>query len=267
MNGVIIGRFMPPHNGHRYLIDFATGTVDTLYVLVCTLPHEPIPGPLRYQWVQDLAPTARVIHITEAIPAARRGEQGATKIWARAIKNAVAEPIETVFASEEYGWELANHLHATYIPVDPNRRNIPISATEVRADPWGTWDFLPDGVRRWYLRHIAVIGDPVRAERLATALKTVLIRDYTAFYHSVWDTRPNASARKLPHAVMERARAATQEAMYAHARAFVVHDVPDHHALSRLPRLDYVLPAEETSRETILTALRATLPSQKSSDA
>ena len=41
--GLIIGKFMPPHLGHQYLVDFARNYVDELNVLVCSLKSEPIP--------------------------------------------------------------------------------------------------------------------------------------------------------------------------------------------------------------------------------
>ena len=43
-NGVIIGKFMPLHAGHRYLIETARAQVENLTVLVCSLENEPIPG-------------------------------------------------------------------------------------------------------------------------------------------------------------------------------------------------------------------------------
>ena len=42
--GLIIGKFMPPHEGHRALIEFAASRCDTLTVLVGALKHEPIPA-------------------------------------------------------------------------------------------------------------------------------------------------------------------------------------------------------------------------------
>ncbi|HNV70453.1 MAG TPA: adenylyltransferase/cytidyltransferase family protein, partial [Candidatus Ozemobacteraceae bacterium] len=45
--GLIIGKFLPPHRGHQFLIDFARRHCRKLTVLVCTLQREPIPGRLR----------------------------------------------------------------------------------------------------------------------------------------------------------------------------------------------------------------------------
>ena len=136
MHGIIIGRFMPPHRGHLYLADFAATLVDRLTVLVCSLSWEPIAGDLRFAWMQELCPHSRVVHITEEIPAARRDQPGAIAIWADAVRRYVHEPVDVVFASEPYGWELAEQLGARCVEVDPARESIPVSASVIRENPY-----------------------------------------------------------------------------------------------------------------------------------
>jgi len=66
--GFLLGKFMPVHRGHMYLIECARSQVRRLTVLVCTLEKEPIPGDLRYRWVRDLYPEANVQHLTDEKP-------------------------------------------------------------------------------------------------------------------------------------------------------------------------------------------------------
>ena len=41
---MILGKFLPPHLGHQFLVDFGRHYVDELLVLVCTLAREsPVP--------------------------------------------------------------------------------------------------------------------------------------------------------------------------------------------------------------------------------
>jgi cytidyltransferase-like protein len=47
--GMLLGKFLPPHLGHVYLVEFASRYVDRLSVVVCTLDRESIPGDLRYR--------------------------------------------------------------------------------------------------------------------------------------------------------------------------------------------------------------------------
>jgi cytidyltransferase-like protein len=52
MSGLIIGKFMPPHQGHKYLVDFARNYCGKLTVMVCSIQQEPIEGKLRYEWMK-----------------------------------------------------------------------------------------------------------------------------------------------------------------------------------------------------------------------
>lgn len=181
MIGVVIGRFMPPHRGHQYLIDFSRGMVDRLYVLVCTLSWEPIPGDLRFRWMQELCPSCTVVHITEEIPEARRDNPGAPAIWADTIRRYVPEPVTHVFASEDYGWNVASEMGAAFVPVDPARHSIPVSASAIRANPFGNWEYIPQPVRPYFVRHVAVLDAPELARTVARKLGTVVVESYGRF--------------------------------------------------------------------------------------
>ncbi|MFP4151573.1 MAG: adenylyltransferase/cytidyltransferase family protein [Alkalispirochaeta sp.] len=243
MNGVIIGRFMPPHSGHLYLIDFARHMVDRLYILVCTLSHEPIPGELRYRWVQELAPECETVHITEEIPEARRGAAGATAIWARTVRDAIPDGVARVFASEEYGWDLARELKARFVPVDPSRNNIPVSATAIRRDPYGMWRFIPPVVRPWYVRHLAVVAAPEVTEALAAALKTVVVHSYRTFLENfrVSHAPTFATDDPVPEEIIRDGATAAAVALARHANRILLYDLSDPHELSGIKMIDGVV--------------------------
>ncbi|HUX11739.1 MAG TPA: adenylyltransferase/cytidyltransferase family protein [Spirochaetia bacterium] len=220
--GVVIGRFMPPHAGHIYLVDFARNFCDRLTVLVCTLPGEPIPGELRFRWMQQLFPGCDIVHITDEIPEAKKDSPGSTSIWARTIRRYVPTGVDFVFASEDYGKQLAVDLGAAFIAVDPARSVFPVSATEIRKDPIGNWKFIPPPVRPYYLRRICVVSDSalnptIPQDELARALarecSTLYVTDYARFWLSRSD---NAfSADSLDELL--RAQAASEAAIAAQA--------------------------------------------------
>src|SRR5262249_9084139 len=66
--GLVIGKFMPPHRGHQYLIEAARSRVERLTVLLFTKPGEPIPGDLRYAWMTRLFPDVPILLITDDGP-------------------------------------------------------------------------------------------------------------------------------------------------------------------------------------------------------
>ena len=156
--GVVIGRFMPPHNGHRYLIDFAAAYADRVTVFVCTLSHEPIPGELRYQWMSEIfpSPAIRVVHITQEIPEASRQNPNSPQIWAQALLPYLDSPADYLFASEDYGKPLAQAFGALFIPVDPTRNTISTSATTIRQNPLQNWKYIPAPVRPYFVQLLEI---------------------------------------------------------------------------------------------------------------
>ncbi|WP_460051962.1 adenylyltransferase/cytidyltransferase family protein [Spirochaeta dissipatitropha] len=157
--GLVLGRFMPPHNGHRFLIDFARSMVDELDIFLCSLPDEEIPGTLRYDWMRELYPECRIVHCTEAIPEAGRNNPNAPSLWAAYIQPRLKHKADYVFASEDYGELLAQSLGAEFISVDISRSNIPVSGRAVRQDPFLNWKHLPVPVRPYFAR---IFGFPAR---------------------------------------------------------------------------------------------------------
>ena len=105
--GFILGKFMPPHHGHLFLCDTALNMVDELTVLVCSIDTEPINGALRFQWMHEALPNARVIHMHRDIPQEPDDHPDFWNIWREAIREHHPEPIDKVFASEPYVFRLA----------------------------------------------------------------------------------------------------------------------------------------------------------------
>jgi NadR type nicotinamide-nucleotide adenylyltransferase len=157
-HGLILGKFMPPHAGHQYLVEFAMNFVQRLTVLVCTLDREPIAGRLRYQWMRELFPQARIVHVTQDLPQEPSEHPRFWDIWRQVVQEAAGAPIDFVFASEAYGHRLAQQVGATFIPVDLGRETVPVSGTAIRAKPLANWRFLPECVRPYFVKRICLFG-------------------------------------------------------------------------------------------------------------
>lgn len=149
-NGFLLGKFMPPHAGHLLLCDVARRHCARLTVLVCWLPDDPVPGPLRLRWMQALYPDCRVLGHGAVVPQAPDEHPDFWRIWRGIVQRAHPEPIATVFASEPYGERLAAEVDARFHPVDIARARVSLSATMVRANPARHWRDLPVPVRDWY---------------------------------------------------------------------------------------------------------------------
>lgn len=153
--GLILGKFMPLHKGHMALIEFALKQCDELIVLVSASDDEPIPGEVRYKWLEqtfkdDSRVKPMLLMYDEAVlsEASDSGE-GVSKLWANYLKEKLP-PIDVLFASEAYGAYMGRFLNCETVIFDEPKKIVPISAVQLREDPTKYWDLLPDVVRDYY---------------------------------------------------------------------------------------------------------------------
>lgn len=171
--GLVIGKFLPPHRGHQFLIDTAVALSEQGVVIVCAKPTDPIPGTLRQQWLQELHPAARVLLIDD------RYDETDSAVWAANTVRWLGRAPDAVFTSEDYGDRYALLLGARHVCVDRARLTVPISGTAVRNDPYAHWEHLGPPVRAWFAKRVCVLG----AESTGT---TTLARDLAARLQTVW---------------------------------------------------------------------------------
>lgn len=195
--GFLLGKFLPPHNGHVLLGEFARAYADELTILVCTLAREPIPGGLRLAWMRELFPTCRVVHLDRDVPQEPAEHPEFWSIWRDIVRAAHPEPIDFVFASEAYGHRLAAEAGATFVPVDPLRLAVPVSGTRVREDPFACWAHLPVPVRAHYVKTVCLFGPEssgktTLATALAARLGTTLVPEYGRTYTDAFGTEVEA---------------------------------------------------------------------------
>jgi HTH-type transcriptional regulator, transcriptional repressor of NAD biosynthesis genes len=171
--GLVIGKFYPPHRGHKFLIDTALSQVDHLDVLICARPEQTIPGELRAQWLREMHPSACVRAIDDP------GEDDNSEFWAQYTVQILGSAPDVVFTSEDYGETYARFLGCRHVMVDHERIHVPVSARAIRAAPLRHWEYLEPCVRAYFAKRISVIG----AESTGT---TTLARDLAAHCHTVW---------------------------------------------------------------------------------
>ncbi|MCA9794031.1 MAG: AAA family ATPase, partial [Candidatus Eremiobacteraeota bacterium] len=186
-SGVVLGKFMPVHNGHRYLIDFARHYCDELTIVVGSLACEPIPGTLRVEWMRELYPAQRVVHVTDENPQYPHEHPDFWAIWRQTLQRALGHKPDYLFASEEYGQRLAEELGASYVPTNGLRGLVAVSGSQIRQDPETHWQHLPSCVRPYFVRRICVFGPEssgksTLAERLASHYQTVWVPEYARLY-------------------------------------------------------------------------------------
>lgn len=163
--GLIVGKFMPPHFGHMYLIEEAAKQCDILYVLVYSNPDPPkfnserrkalimqhfverygMKGPhgctMMYRSARDIdAPFDFADDYTQ---------RETLKRYIEGVRSMIKYP-DVVFTSEDYGPGFAEHLGVDHVMIDKERNNYPISGTKARSDIYANFPMLPPVTRKFY---------------------------------------------------------------------------------------------------------------------
>ncbi|GAB3708384.1 multifunctional transcriptional regulator/nicotinamide-nucleotide adenylyltransferase/ribosylnicotinamide kinase NadR [Spirosoma flavus] len=177
--GLVFGKFMPVHKGHLALIDFARKQCDHLIVSMTVTSVDRIDPNTRLGWLTELLapyPTIEVVTASDDFHDPTLPLWEATKLWAAFIKRRFPE-VSVFFASEEYAIPLAHHSGLRYVPFDPPRQQVPVSATLIRQQPAQYWEFIPDVVRPFFVKKVCLfgpesVGKTTLAQQLATAYQT-----------------------------------------------------------------------------------------------
>jgi cytidyltransferase-like protein len=149
--GLIVGRFDPPHLGHSHMIDWAAQRCDALVVFVNTSPdRDRAPGHLRAGWLAELHPDVTVIEVRHRLATDFDDEQ----LWGKWMalfgeQWPHDDGPHAVFSSDDYVVELARRFGAVHVVVDAERITVPISATQIRAEPASHLHHLAAPVRAW----------------------------------------------------------------------------------------------------------------------
>lgn len=198
--GLVLGKFMPIHNGHLHLINTAAEQCEKLFVMVCSLKGEPINGYLRYNWVKSIYENNKnieIIHVQdenpqkpeELIGICPRGSHTEVfykSFWVPTVYNRI-KLLNAIFTSEDYGDEFAKYLSVEHVLVDIERKTHPISGTSIRNNPYTNWDFIPNEVKPYFTKRIVLMGPEstgksTLVKKLATHYGVDYVEEYGRTY-------------------------------------------------------------------------------------
>lgn len=191
--GLILGKFMPLHKGHEYLINYGLYNCDVLHVVICSISKEPIDGDLRYKWIEksfidEICEGKLILHHLKEDwmpqePSDCVSEDAFFGCWAGVMEGLCKTKFDYMFASEMYVHRLAKELGCEPVLVDLKREMIPISGTMIRENPIGNWKFISKHVKSHFAKRVLVIGGESTGKSTMTKMldEYYTERDYLAF--------------------------------------------------------------------------------------
>jgi NadR type nicotinamide-nucleotide adenylyltransferase len=164
--GLVLGKFMPCHAGHIYLIRTALEQCDNVILLCCSLKCEPIDGRLRYTWLlenfwKEVSEKKLLLdHIEEELPQFPYVRPNFWHTWERLITEHLhgLPKIDAFFTSETYGDKLAEVFKCAHVCVDIKRSTYPVSGTKVRENPIENINYVGSNIGFYYAKKIVFAG-------------------------------------------------------------------------------------------------------------
>jgi NadR type nicotinamide-nucleotide adenylyltransferase len=160
VNGLVMGKFYPPHAGHHALIRRAASECDRVVVVVVASAAETIPVADRVAWLAAEHAGEGNVRIVGArcdAPLDVTDDvvwRAHVAVVAAAARVGGAPVVDVVYSGEEYGTELAARLGAKHVRVERDGR----SSTAVRRDLAGMWDDLAPATRAGLTTRVVVLG-------------------------------------------------------------------------------------------------------------
>ncbi len=191
--GIIVGRFMPLHSGHRFLIEQALEQLDELVLVLCSAKTDPMAGLLRTIWLRELYPKLQIVHIKDKNTFAYEFTE-MHEYWAKTIHKHLKKEVHFLFSSEKYGYELARWLGMEHIPIDVKRKYFPFTTAELRHFPLRHWEFIPDNIKPFFTKKVVIygpesVGKTTMAKWLAEKFDTLWCPEYSRSYLEIRNQR------------------------------------------------------------------------------
>lgn len=128
--GLIIGKFCPLHQGHALLINQAAAQVEQLWIVVCGSSKHPFSLTDRQNWLEQSFPQHRILTLDQD-----QFDDQSQLAWVQALQPVLPPKGSLYFTSESYGENYATLLGMQHRAVDPDRVQVPISATQIMDAP------------------------------------------------------------------------------------------------------------------------------------
>ena len=181
-HALVVGKFAPLHRGHQLVLDAATAHAPLLTIVIWSNPDfATMPNDVRANWLRELYPHATVI-VGHDAPSNDAPDVDQRRYVAALLQRHGATP-DVVFSSEAYGPGFAASLGVSHEFVDPDRKTVSVSGTQVRSDVHAHRDSLDPRVYRHFVERVVFLGaestgKSTLAARMADEFATAFVPEY-----------------------------------------------------------------------------------------
>ena len=188
--GLALGKFAPLHKGHQYLLDVALSEMDEVTAIIYDCPETiSVPLCVRADWIRKLYPRVQVVEAWDGPTEVGETPEIKQRHEDYILKQLHLGTFTHFYSSEFYGEHMSVALGAVNRTVDRARQFMPISATQIRSDPFAFREYVPPLVYRDLIANVVFLGAPstgktTMAARLAEEYDTIWMPEYGREY---WD--------------------------------------------------------------------------------
>jgi NadR type nicotinamide-nucleotide adenylyltransferase len=210
--GLTLGKFAPLHRGHQLLIETALSEMDELSVIIYDCPETTaVPLCVRAEWIRRLYPEVRLIEAWDGPTEVGEAPEIRKKHEDYILRRLALSGFTHFYSSEFYGEHMSLALGAANRIVDDVRREVPVSGTEIRKNPYALREYLDPRVYRDLITNVVFLGAPstgktTLARRLADVYGTVWMPEYGREYWERQQVGRRLSAEQLTELAEEHVR-------------------------------------------------------------
>jgi len=180
--GMYGGNFDPLHIGHLNCMITAACMCEELYIILSySEKRDYVPFRLRYRWIKNSLKhigNVKVICVADNAETKEKYDDDCWQKGANQIKALIGKHIDVVFCGSDY--EGQNRFEKLYDESEIyyfSRNDIPISSTEIRANPFKYWDYIPNIAKPYFVKKVLIVGGESTG-------KSVLVKNLAVNYNT-----------------------------------------------------------------------------------
>ena len=232
-NSLVLGKMYPVTKGHLYLIDTALSQSEMVHVIITHNSLQSIPGEVRFEALKlcyDKVPNIKIHCVSdEGLPAYDYECETLDDFysyWVPLVYSQV-DALDAVFTSEKYGDDFARYLGVEHVLVDQERKLVPISGTMVRNNPFKNWEFIPQSMRPFFVKRVAImgpesVGKSTLTKNVSNNLGTNFVPEYGRLVYEI-----NNSVTIDDFIPISKGRQEIEDWMIKYSKKYIICDTED----------------------------------------